>query len=93
MMNAKPIAEYAMAARGCTAAGAIVLCELPDNEATPFVVWFRNDPDSERAGRPAYYYGDYCSGREQAESAYKAKCERHDPDGTRHIERRRAAIN
>lgn len=64
-----------------TAEGAIVLRRLPDNEGTPYVVHFRNNADSERAGRPAYYYGDYCATLADGWVAFAEKIRRYDPTG------------
>lgn len=76
------IQAYEMRGDGCQAAGAIVLRRLPDNDATPFVVHFRNDADSERMGRPCYYHGDYCSNLADAWAAFGEKVRRYDPTGT-----------
>lgn len=76
------IQAYEMRGDGCQAAGAIVLRRLPDNDATPFVVHFRNDADSERMGRPCYYHGDYCSNLADAWAAFGEKIRRYDPTGT-----------
>lgn len=76
------IQTYEMRSDGVQAAGAIVLRRLPDNDATPFVVHFRNDADSERMGRPCYYSGDYCATLADAWAAFGEKCRRYDPTGT-----------
>jgi len=76
------IQAYEMRGDGCQAAGAIVLRRLPDNDATPFVVHFRNDADSERMGRPCYYHGDYCANLADAWAAFGEKIRRYDPTGT-----------
>lgn len=76
------IQSYEMRGDGCQAAGAIVLRRLPDNDATPFVVHFRNDSDSERMGRPCYYHGDYCANLADAWQAFGEKVRRYDPTGT-----------
>ncbi len=76
------IQVYEMRGDGCQAAGAIVLRRLPDNDATPFVVHFRNDADSERTGRPCYYFGDYCANLADAWAAFGEKIRRFDPTGT-----------
>lgn len=75
------IADYPMRADRGTAAGAIVLRHLPGNDATPYVVHFRNDADSERAGKPAYYYGDYCANLAEGWQAFADKIRRYDPTG------------
>lgn len=75
------LAEYRLASDGCQAAGAIVLRRLPGNDVTPFVVHFRNDDDSRRTGRPAYYFGDYCATLAEAWEAFAAKLRRFDPTG------------
>lgn len=75
------IQAYEMRSDGVQAAGAIVLRRLPDNDATPFVVHFRNDADSERMGRPCYYSGDYCANLAEAWAAFGEKCRRYDPTG------------
>jgi hypothetical protein len=75
------IQAYEMRSDGVQAAGAIVLRRLPDNDATPFVVHFRNDADSERMGRPCYYSGDYCATLADAWAAFGEKCRRYDPTG------------
>lgn len=76
------IQTYEMRSDGVQAAGAIVLRRLPDNDATPFVVHFRNDADSERMGRPCYYHGDYCANLADAWAAFGEKVRRYDPTGT-----------
>lgn len=76
------IQAYEMRGDGCQAAGAIVLRRLPDNDATPFVVHFRNDADSERMGRPCYYHGDYCATLADAWAAFGEKIRRYDPTAT-----------
>jgi len=76
------IQAYEMRGDGCQVAGAIVLRRLPDNDATPFVVHFRNDADSERMGRPCYYHGDYCANLADAWAAFGEKIRRYDPTGT-----------
>lgn len=75
------IQAYEMRSDGVQAAGAIVLRRLPDNDATPFVVHFRNDADSERMGRPCYYHGDYCANLADAWAAFGEKVRRYDPTG------------
>lgn len=75
------IQSYEMRSDGVQAAGAIVLRRLPDNDATPFVVHFRNDADSERMGRPCYYSGDYCANLADAWAAFADKVRRYDPTG------------
>lgn len=75
------IQTYEMRSDGCQAAGAIVLRRLDGNDATPFVVHFRNDADSERMGRPCYYSGDYCATLADAWAAFGEKCRRYDPTG------------
>lgn len=80
------IAEYCMKADRGTAQGAIVLRRLPNNEATPFVVHFRNDADSELAGKPAYYYGDYCINIADGWQAFADKIKHYDATGALHME-------
>lgn len=75
------IQTYEMRSDGVQAAGAIVLRRLPDNDATPFVVHFRNNADSERMGRPCYYHGDYCANLADAWAAFGEKVRRYDPTG------------
>lgn len=77
------VAEYPLAARGGLAAGAIVLRYLKGNPVTPFVVHFRNDDDSARAGRPAYSQGDYCADMVEARAAFADRIARADVDGSR----------
>ncbi len=76
------IAEYTLRANRGQAAGAIVLRHLSDNDATPYVVHFRNDADSAHAGRPVYYYGDYCENLAGGYAAFADKIARYDPAGT-----------
>lgn len=75
------IAEYPLRGDGCQAPGAIVLRHLPDNDVTPFAVHFRNDQDSERMGRPVYYFGDYAATLADGWSAFGDKVKRYDPAG------------
>lgn len=79
--TADVIQAYAMRGDGCQAAGAIVLRKLPGNDVTPYVVHFRNDADSEREGRPVYYFGDYCRTLPEAWAAFADKVRRFDPTG------------
>lgn len=75
------IQTYEMRSDGCQAAGAIVLRRLPGNDATPYVVHFRNNADSLRTGRPCYYSGDYCANLADAWQAFGEKVSRYDPAG------------
>lgn len=72
---------YRLKGDGCQAPGAIVLRHLPDNDCTPYVVHFRNDQDSERTGRPCYYFGDYCRTLADGWRAFADKVARYDPTG------------
>lgn len=73
------IAEYPLRSDGCQAAGAIVLHRAATG--SPFVVHFRNDDDSARVGRPAYYHGDYCETLADGWQAFADKIRRYDPTG------------
>lgn len=84
------IREYAMAGRGMTAPGAIVLRQI-ENPHHPYAVHFRNDADSEAKGAPVYYYGDYCETEAEGEQAFRDKVRRYDPDGELHRLRLRTA--
>jgi hypothetical protein len=75
------IQEYTLRGDGCQAPGAIVLRRLDGNDVTPFVVHFRNDQDSERTGRPCYYFGDYCTSLADGWRAFADKVARYDPTG------------
>lgn len=75
------IQEYPLKGDGCQAPGAIVLRRLDGNDVTPFVVHFRNDQDSERVGRPCYYFGDYCTSLADGWRAFADKVARYDPTG------------
>jgi hypothetical protein len=62
-----------LAGRGATAPGAVVVKEVPGHH--PFAAYFFNSADG------AYYFGDYCETREEADRAALDKLYRYDRDG------------
>jgi hypothetical protein len=75
------VIEYRFRGDGCQAPGALVVRDLGEGRAHRFVVHFRNDQDSERTGRPCYYFGDYCETLAEALEALGGKVRRYDPTG------------
>jgi hypothetical protein len=64
-----------LAGRGATAPGAVVVRETVSGGIHPFVVHFFNSQDG------GYYFGDYCTTREEADRAARDKLNRYDRDG------------
>jgi hypothetical protein len=62
-----------LAGRGATAPGAVVI--RPGNELHPFMVHFLNTQDG------AYYFGDYCTTKDEAYRAMDDKLRRYDRNG------------
>jgi len=67
---------------------AIALCNLPDNNVTPFVVWTLN-PSHISADLNSFYaeHGDYAQDYDEALALYRARIERRDPVFGKHVKK------
>jgi hypothetical protein len=72
--KAECLSFVGLAGRGATAPGAVVVRET-GTRFHPFVAHFFNSQDG------GYYFGDYATTREQAESFAQDKLRRYDRDG------------
>jgi hypothetical protein len=65
--GAEVLARVALAERPGNLSAELVLCRLPDNDATPFVTWQRNTADG------GLYWGHYFAEESEAREDFKAR--------------------
>ena len=65
--GAEVLARVALAERPGNLSAELVLCRLPDNDATPFVTWQRNTADG------GLYWGHYFTEESEAREDFKAR--------------------